>query len=135
MGRRRVLPGVDRAAGELSDFVKVISHPDRLRLIVALRRDEVDVQSLADALGLPATRVSQHLSVLRAHRIVARRSEGRHRLYRLAEPAMAQWILDGLQLSGSAAGKRSVVTAGPATAGACFAETETHYSANNEKEV
>lgn len=97
MGRRRLLPGVDHAAGDLSDVVKVIAHPDRIRLIAALRRDEVDVQSLADALDLPATRVSQHLSVLRAHRIVDRRSDGRHRHYRLAEPAIAQWILDGLR--------------------------------------
>ena len=86
-----------QAADELSDLVKVIAHPDRLRLIEALRRDELDVMGLAAALDLPATRVSQHLSVLRAHRVVDRRSAGRHRHYRLAEPAMAQWILRGLR--------------------------------------
>lgn len=79
----------------------MISHPDRLRLIAALRRDELDVQSIADALELPATRVSQHLSVLRARRIVDRRSDGRHRRYRLAEPALAHWILDGLKFVGT----------------------------------
>ena len=83
--------------GELSEILKVISHPDRLRLLAALRRDELNVQSLAEALDLPATRVSQHLAVLRAHRVVDRRNDGRHRRYRLAEPAMAEWILDGLR--------------------------------------
>lgn len=78
-------------------MVRAVSHPDRLRLIAALQRDELDVQGLADTLDLPATRVSQHLSVLRAHRIVDRRNDGRHRRYRLAEPTIAQWILEGLR--------------------------------------
>ncbi len=90
---------------DLADLVKVISHPDRLRLIATLRREELDVQGLAETLSLPATRVSQHLAVLRAHRVVDRRNEGRRRRYRLSEPAMATWILGGLKFVGS--GRRS----------------------------
>ena len=91
------MSGLDGVAAGYSDLLKVISHPDRLRLTQVLRDDESDVQGLAGALGLPATRVSQHLTVLRAHGIVDRRRAGRHRLYRLVDPALAGWLMQGLK--------------------------------------
>jgi DNA-binding transcriptional ArsR family regulator len=40
--------------------------------------------------------VSQHLALLRSHRLVRERREGRHVFYRLSRPQLAAWILDGL---------------------------------------
>lgn len=82
---------------ELADFLKVLAHPDRVRLVEELRRGEKDVNSIADALALPATRVSQHLAPLRAHRLVEDRREGRQHFYRLTRPGLAGWILDALE--------------------------------------
>ena len=48
---------------ELADLLKLLAHADRLRLIEELRLGEKDVTSLAIALQLPATRVSQHLAL------------------------------------------------------------------------
>jgi DNA-binding transcriptional ArsR family regulator len=81
---------------ELADLLKLLAHADRLRLIEELRHGEKDVTGLAIALHLPATRVSQHLSQLRAHRLVEERRDGRNHFYRLAHIHLADWILDAL---------------------------------------
>jgi len=83
-------------AKELANIFKVIAHLDRIRLIEELRSDEKDVNTLAENLGLSGPRVSQHLSLLRAHRIVEERRDGRHHYYRLIQPEIASWIVDGL---------------------------------------
>lgn len=83
-------------AKELAEVFKVIAHADRIRLIEELHRGEMDVSTLAENLGLPGSRVSQHLSLLRAHRIVEERRDGRHHLYKLIQPEIARWIVDGI---------------------------------------
>ncbi|WP_379920914.1 ArsR/SmtB family transcription factor [Erythrobacter sp. R86502] len=81
---------------ELADLMKLLAHADRLRLIEELRNGERDVTGLAAALHLPATRVSQHLSQLRAQRLVEERRDGRSHFYRLSHPHLADWILEAL---------------------------------------
>lgn len=82
---------------ELADLLRLLAHPDRLRLIEELRSGERDVSSIAAALDLPATRISQHLAPLRAHRIVDERREGRNHYYRLTHPGIAAWIVEALE--------------------------------------
>jgi len=82
---------------ELAELLKLIAHPDRLRLIEELRLEEKDVSNIAHALDLPATRVSQHLASLKAHRLVQERREGRNHFYRLTRPAIAAWIVEALE--------------------------------------
>jgi DNA-binding transcriptional ArsR family regulator len=90
------MPSRRLAARELAELFKLLAHPDRIRLIEELRAQEIDVNSLHERLGLPAARVSQHLAALRLHRIVEERRDGRHHFYRLAQPDLASWILNGL---------------------------------------
>lgn len=82
---------------ELADLLRLLAHPDRLRLIEELRAGEKDVSGLAAELDLPSSRVSQHLASLRAHRLVEDRREGRNHFYRLTRPAIAGWILAALE--------------------------------------
>jgi DNA-binding transcriptional ArsR family regulator len=82
---------------ELADLLKLLAHPDRLRLIEELRVGELDVTGIAAALGIPTTRVSQHLAPLRAHRLVEERREGRNHFYRLTRPGLAAWIVEALE--------------------------------------
>ncbi|HJT77558.1 MAG TPA: metalloregulator ArsR/SmtB family transcription factor [Gemmataceae bacterium] len=79
---------------ELAAFFGVLSHPHRIRIIEELRDGECDVKSLQGTLGISHSGVSQHLMVLRAHRIVAERRQGRHVFYRLRQPGMASWLID-----------------------------------------
>ena len=94
------MPGRQLVAKELAEIFKVIAHPDRIRLIEELRTGEKDVNSLAETLALPGARVSQHLSLLRAHRLVEERRDGRHHFYHLIQPEIAGWIVDGLDFVG-----------------------------------
>lgn len=82
---------------EMADFLGILAHPHRLRIVHELRNSELDVNSMQELLGVSHSRVSQHLSTLRAHRIVVERREGRHVYYRLQDPGLAQWLLDGLK--------------------------------------
>ncbi len=85
---------------ELAALLAVLGHPHRIRIIEELREGECDVKSLQDRLGIRHSGVSQHLMVLRAHRIVCERREGRHVYYRLRQPGMASWILDATEFLG-----------------------------------
>src|SRR5262245_9799636 len=88
---------------ELADMLGVLSHPHRIRIVAELRDEERDVNSLQTILGINHSGVSQHLSVLRAHRLVTERRQGRHVYYHLSQPKLAQWLLGGVEfLAGSA---------------------------------
>lgn len=83
-------------ARELAEIFRIIAHPDRIRLIEELRSGEKNVSSLTTALDLPGPRISQHLSLLRAHRLVEERRDGRNHVYRLVQPEIAGWIVEGI---------------------------------------
>lgn len=91
------MPSRHLVAKELGQLFAVFSHPDRLRIVEELREGERDVNALQAALNVTHSRTSQNLAVLRAHRIVAERREGRHVFYRLVNPDIAGWVLDGLR--------------------------------------
>lgn len=91
------MPSRQVVAKELTDIFKILAHPDRIRLIEELRVGELDVNTLHERLDLRAARVSQHLSLMRAFRIVEERREGRHVYYHLTQPELADWIIEGLR--------------------------------------
>lgn len=90
------MPHRHLVAKELGQLFSVFSHPDRIRIVEELRDGERDVNALQAALDVTHSRTSQNLAILRAHRLVAERREGRHVFYRLVNPDMARWVLEGL---------------------------------------
>ena len=90
------MPQRQLVAKELAEIFKILAHPDRIRIIEELRTEEKDVNTLVETLGLPGPRMSQHLSLMRAHRIVEERRDGRHHFYHLTRPEIANWIIEGL---------------------------------------
>lgn len=82
---------------ELAEFLGVLSHPHRIRIIEELRDGERDVNSLQQALEISHSGVSQHLMVLRANRLVAERRVGRRVFYQLRQPEIARWLLEATQ--------------------------------------
>tara|TARA_R110002073_G_scaffold53039_1_gene137255 strand:+ start:251 stop:598 length:348 start_codon:yes stop_codon:yes gene_type:complete len=91
------MPSRQVVAKELAEVFKVLAHPDRIRLIEELQDGEKDVNTLAETLGLPGPRVSQHLSLMKAHRLVEEHRDGRYHRYCLTQPGIAQWIIDGVE--------------------------------------
>jgi DNA-binding transcriptional ArsR family regulator len=92
------MPALTVASKELADLFSVLSHPHRVRIILELRDGERDVKGLQAVLGISHSAVSQHLSVMRAHKVVAERREGRHVFYRACQPELYRWLMGGLPL-------------------------------------
>jgi DNA-binding transcriptional ArsR family regulator len=90
------MPKRQVVAKELAEVIRAIAHPDRIRIIEELRAGERDVNSLVDSLDLPGPRVSQHLGLMRLHRLVQERRDGRRHYYHLVQPEIATWIVEGL---------------------------------------
>jgi DNA-binding transcriptional ArsR family regulator len=90
------MPGRAIIAKELASVLSALAHPHRIRIIEELGGGECDVNTLQQALGISHSGVSQNLAVLRAHRLVVERREGRRVIYRLAHPDLAGWLLRGL---------------------------------------
>ncbi|MFK8015825.1 MAG: ArsR/SmtB family transcription factor [Gammaproteobacteria bacterium] len=88
----------NETAKEFAAILRVMGHPDRIRIIDALSREEKNVKTLIHDLTLPGPRVSQHLRLLRAYRVVEERRDGRHHVYRLVETQLAHWMMRGLHV-------------------------------------
>jgi DNA-binding transcriptional ArsR family regulator len=86
------------ASKELAEMLSVLGHPCRLRIIEEIGSGERDVATLAALLSISHSGTSQHLSHLRAHRLVAERREGRRVFYHLANPELSKWLLKGLEM-------------------------------------
>lgn len=84
------------ATKELATLLGILAHPERIRIVEELRDGELDVASLQKLLGIAHSRVSQNLGILRSHRVVAERREGRHVFYHLVQPRIASWLLDAM---------------------------------------
>jgi DNA-binding transcriptional ArsR family regulator len=91
------MPVRDIASRELAKLFSVFSHPDRVRIVEELGSGERDVNSIQAVLGVSHSRTSQNLAVLRTNRIVVERRDGRHVYYRLAQPELAAWALQGVR--------------------------------------
>lgn len=83
-------------AEKMAEFLGAMSHPNRIRIIEDLYAGEQDVNGLQRILGTSHSTVSQHLSVLKAKKIVKYRKEGNRVFYRLSQPELARWLLQGL---------------------------------------
>jgi ArsR family transcriptional regulator, zinc-responsive transcriptional repressor len=91
------MPSRTIVATELANLLRQISHPDRIRLIQELQVGGHTVNEMAANLHISATRLSQHLAVLRSQGLVEVESSGQSRLYRLAHPELAPWLIDGIE--------------------------------------
>lgn len=90
------MPGRAIVAKEFASLLSALAHPHRIRIVEELGAGEMDVNSLQAQLGISHSGVSQNLAILRAHRLVTERREGRRVIYRLTHPSLAAWLLQGL---------------------------------------
>ena len=74
----------------ISELLKVIAHPVRLKICAGLLRHDCHVGRMVRRLGLPQSTVSQHLAVLRARGIVAGRRKEKKTCYRVIDPRVTR---------------------------------------------
>jgi DNA-binding transcriptional ArsR family regulator len=77
---------------ELVDLIarrfRLIAEPTRIRVLDELRDGEQTVSSLAARMGAGQQNVSKHLTVLADAGVVARRKDGNHVYYRIADASV-----------------------------------------------
>lgn len=76
-----------------ADMFKGLAHPVRVRILeLVAGAQEVPVAELLRATGLEPSHLSQHLAVLRRHRLVAADRRASFVYYRLAHPEVAELL-------------------------------------------
>ncbi len=70
---------------EISEILKALAHPARLKIVVGLLKDECNVAQIQKVLGLPQSTISQHLRVLKNAGIIKGRREGTRTCYRVID--------------------------------------------------
>lgn len=72
-----------------ADVFGVLANPTRIHIIECLQRGERPVGEIIAQVGVGPANMSQHLAVLRAHRLVTTRKKGTQVFYALRDPLLA----------------------------------------------
>ncbi len=91
-----------QGVSSISDFMKVISQPARIRILLAIGHDEACVCHLEVMLGYRQAYISQHIMAMKAAGILSMRRSGRFRFYRLKNPEILNLIRSAARLAGLA---------------------------------
>jgi ArsR family transcriptional regulator len=78
--------GANDKLGLKVELLKAMGHPVRLSIIELLENGELSVREIEANLGIDASAVSKHLSVLNKAGIVELRREGPRMMYRIVMP-------------------------------------------------
>jgi len=80
---RLTIAALERAA----ETLKMLAHPQRLRIIEILEREqEVPVYALIEETGFPQAVVSQHLNQMRRIGLLTARRQGKEMWYSITDP-------------------------------------------------
>ena len=70
----------------VSQCLKVLANPDRLKILCVLVDGEMNVQEIEESTDIHQPTLSQQLTVLRKADMVSTRREGKQIFYRLSDP-------------------------------------------------
>jgi DNA-binding transcriptional ArsR family regulator len=76
----------------LADFFKAIGDPTRLKIVLALMKEELCVCDLAALINVTVSGISHQLRILRGLKIVRNRKEGKMVYYSLADNHIEQLV-------------------------------------------
>jgi ArsR family transcriptional regulator len=79
-----------------AELLRALAHPTRLAIVQKLAKGPKCVTDIQELLDVAQANISQHLTVLRSHRIVDYHEYGKLRCYYLARPALAELVQDYL---------------------------------------
>jgi len=72
--------------------IKLLAHPERLKILNALRYDSECVCHLEALLGKPQYYISKQLSILRKAGLIEDRKEGLNVYYQLVDTEIIEWL-------------------------------------------
>lgn len=82
----------------VADLLRLLAHPDRLRLLALLHREEMDVTHIQEAIGISQSSTSQHLKLLKLQGLVIERRDKHHIYYRLGSSLIKDVIFSIIEL-------------------------------------
>lgn len=74
------------------EVFKVMANQKRLEILILLRKSELNVTDMNKMLDLPQANLSQHLALLREHKLVEVTKNGREKVYKLADDSIGECI-------------------------------------------
>ena len=77
---------------EASEAMQAMAHPLRLKILCLVGNQELSVLEIVEAVGTTQSNISQHLGVLRGHRLLESRREGTKVFYRIPDPRVLKMI-------------------------------------------
>jgi DNA-binding transcriptional ArsR family regulator len=83
---------------QVADLFQILAHPDRIRLIGMLQKEEMTVSHLHELLQISQSSVSQHLKLLKTHGLVSERREGSYVYYRVKKSGIERVITSAIEL-------------------------------------
>lgn len=93
----------DQALKSVSELLRALAHPERIRLVGLLHQyEEMDVSQLHEATGISQSLVSQHLKLLKSQGVVIERREGKHVFYHLRNPLIKGVITSAIEFEAKA---------------------------------
>jgi len=75
-----------------AEFFKALAHPMRIRILELLRGGPLSVGQLQEAIGAPASSISQQLAVLRSRNIVATERRGTTVIYHVRDASLFELL-------------------------------------------
>ena len=76
-----------------ASIFRALSHPTRIAILEVLRERELSTRAIQEKLGVEQANLSQHLAILRSHRIAANRKDGNQVFYSIRNPLLVE-VLD-----------------------------------------
>lgn len=82
---------------EVADLFKNFSDSTRVKIIMALMKEELSVNHLSERIQMSQTNTSHQLRILRQNRIVKYRKQGKQVLYSLDDEHIINILLCGIE--------------------------------------
>ena len=91
--RKLETEALERKAADVAALLRMFANEQRLLLLCKLVEcGEANVSTLAEAVGLSSSALSQHLAKMRAQGVVAFRRDSQTIWYRIADPRIEQLV-------------------------------------------
>lgn len=75
-----------------TEFLKILAHPHRLRILQMLARGRYTVGELAEACGIPSHMASEHLRLMQMCGLLTHQKDGRKNYYQIADSKLPNFM-------------------------------------------
>jgi ArsR family transcriptional regulator, virulence genes transcriptional regulator len=93
MGKESVLPVLKSRCDQVAAYLKILSHPQRLKVLSILAMQESTVSDLLNEVDISQSQLSQFLAKMRQQNLVKDRRDGGFSYYSISDAQLRQLLL------------------------------------------